>query len=448
MMFRHFSRAQPLVVLLIFACVWLWRASSLQAALGPASVERIVTDFVFLPALICIVLWLMKRLMGPLTRAKICSRPFINQPETPGQIPVQPGCLYIYDSELRLPIGDCADAIVLALTEQDLPGFHPSLKTANGLPLRAAWIPDLITADFCGDGSHLPQLETTVQRALLLALDTLQSIALRFAERSTSKALLHIHFLPPERWDVDTLKAAEEWLTEGFDSSILPSMPSRIIVNPVHNSRGALEYLNELITQIVKGQDDAYHLLLVSDSSLGRMPTACSPNDVPLHRMAQPKDVIPGEGACALLVRYPQLPRSKPTLSQVPTVLCHTRDALTNNAIHPLSVLLDHCGVTAHSVGTLISDSSHHETQQAQVAELQREFLPELNPIQDCLALTAACGEIGAVAPIASLALAAHLSMNSQKNCLVVSVHDDEWQATALVLSPSLEVQPAHNEPV
>lgn len=447
-MFARFFGLKSLLVMLVFFCVWIWLSWSLQESFRLLSAEEVVTDFFLLPVLICVALWLFTKLGARLIKSISQAAPDVSHVKSDEQIAEPISYLEIYHAEFRLPVGDAPDAIVAALVHRNLPGLHHALKTADGLPVRAAWIQNLMTADFAEIGSSTSSLDATVQRALLLALDALQSVALRHFERNDSKGDLQIHFLAPARWDVHTLEAAEHWLVEGFTSSMQPSVPFRVSVRPVPSAVDALKYLNRLSVQISNDADDRGHVLLVGDSFIGDMPITQWDKQGCLYANEQPDGLIPGEGACALLLGRATLTQSTFSWGRVSQVAISKCYAGADRASDSLSELLGEWDGMGDAVGTVLIDSTHRASEQAEVAEVQNKLFPGLHLIKDSLALTLACGEMAAVAPIAALALAAHLSVRSQKNCLALSVQDDGWRAATLVLSPSAEARPAHEEPV
>ncbi|MDD1969155.1 hypothetical protein NPS29_27850 [Pseudomonas putida] len=439
---------KSLLVVLVFFCVWVRRAWSWQESFRLPSAEEFVTDFFLLPVLVCVALWLLKKMIGYLIKPRIQPTADGNHNEPEEQIPESVGYLDIRDVEFRLPVGCSPDDVVRALKQRDLPGFHYALKTSDGSPVRAAWIQNVMTADFAEIGSSRSSLETTVERALLLALDALQSIALRHVARGDSKAALQIHFLAPARWGTRTVEAAEQWLGKGFASSMPPSVQFHLSVQSVTGAIGALKYLNKLITQVNYDLDDAGHLLLVSDSFIGEIPVARWDKQGRLYATERPEGLIPGEGACALLLGAAPTTDSDSSFARVQQVDIRQCYPSANKDADPLCEMLGQRDGIRDGVGTVISDSSHRAVQQTEVAAMQHAFFPGLHPIKNNLALTAGCGEMAAVAPIASLALAAHLSVRLQINTLMVSVQDDGWRAATLVHPPSVEAQPAHDESV
>ena len=446
-MFKRFFGLKSLWVVLIFFCVWLWRAWSWQDSFRLPTAEEVVRDFVLLPVLICAALWLLKSTVY-LVKSKGTPAVATTHEAVAEQKPESTSDVDILDVELRLPVGNAPDAIVSELIRRIQPGFHNALKTADGLPVRAAWVQNLITADFDAVAPNALRLDADVQRALSLALDALQSVAMRHFQWTDAKADLQIHYLPPTRWDAHTTEAAEHWLVEGLAALLLPSMPFHFSVHPVSCAVDALKYLNKLNIRINNDPDAAAHVLLVSDSFIGNVPVARWDKQGRLYDIEQPEGVIPGEGACALLLGLPPVTHSISSLARVSQVDIRQCDSFANDATHPVSVLFDQRDGMANAVDTVISDASQRASQQAEVAAMQHSFFPGLHPINDSLALSVGCGELAAVAPIAALALAAHLSVCSQKNCLVVSVQDDGWRAATLVLSPSVEAQSAHEESV
>jgi hypothetical protein len=448
MMLKRLFGLKFLLVTLVFLCVWLWRVSSWQNSFRLPTVEEFVRDFILLPVLLCVALWLLKSAALQIN-SKGTPAVATNSDESGSKKSASIGYLEIRDVEFRLPIGGSPQAIIRAMMQRVQPGFHDALKTADGGPARLAWVDNLTADDFVSLAPEgVNSLACEVKRALLLASEVLQAVATRHSERGDASTDLQIHYLSPARWGVITTNTAEQWLVDRLATWQMPSMRLQIGVHPVPSALDALVYLNELNTRINKDRDDTAHVLLISDSFIGNGLVEQWDKQSRLLGIDRPECGIPGEGACALLLARPSGTQSNHPFARVSKVDIRQCNSLVNPPDNQISGLIEEQGGVAFEVGAVISDANHWASRQGEVAEMLHNFFPGLHPVDDSFALSVGCGEMAAVTPIAALALAAHQSVCLQKSILVVSVQDDARKAVLLVHPPSEEVQSALKESV
>jgi hypothetical protein len=451
MMLKRLFGLKSFLVALIFLCMWLWRVSSWQNSFRLPTVEEFVRDFVLLPALVCVVLWLLKAAAHQINSKRssaVATSSDKSGPQMP-EISASVVELEIRDMEFRLPIGHSPQAIIRAMAQRIQPKIQDALKTEDGVSVRAACVPHLIADDFVALAPEdVDLLACEVRRALLLALDVLLSISMRYFEQGDAKEDLHIHYLSPAQWDGHTTNTAEKWLIGSVENLWTQPMRLHISVHPVTSALGALTYLNELNTQINNKRNDAAHVLLVSDSFIGKGLVEQWSKQSRLYRIDRPEGVMPGEGACALLLGRPSETQLNRPFARVPKANIRQRGSFVDTSTQLVFGLIEAQGGEGYEVGALISDTNHQASRQSEVADLVHNLFPGLHPTNDNLYLSVSCGEMAAVAPVIAVALAAYQSALLQKDVFVLSVQDDAWRAALLVHPPSVETQSALEESV
>src|SRR5690606_27221671 len=101
--------------------------------------------------------------------------------------------------------------------------------------------------------------------------------------------------------------------------------------------------------------------------------------------------------------------------------------------------LLQHAMTTAaqpaESIALVFSDADHRPSRAIEIAGAIAATLPELDPVDDARHLGLACGDLGAVAPLALLAAAAAQAAQSEAPVLAFGLADPRARV-ALALSP------------
>jgi hypothetical protein len=162
-----------------------------------------------------------------------------------------------------------------------------------------------------------------------------------------------------------------------------------------------------------------------------------------------PEGLIPGEGAAGLLVSG-----QRPAIDTggVPPLRLHrllqAPAGRGRAASRQLAALLQRAlavvGSAVAPMALVFSDADHRPSRSIEIAGAIAATLPELEPIGDARHLGLACGETGAVAPLALLAAAAAQVAADGAPALAVGVADRDARF-ALAISPARPPMTAEN---
>ncbi|WP_300730311.1 hypothetical protein [Pseudomonas sp.] len=424
-MFKRILGYQTLLVVVIFAGSWGVALWSWRDHYRLPTAQEIVTHFLMIPTALCLgywglyqsVEWLKRRRSG-VTEALAGTGPSSN---TKPALPLQ-----IRDWSIQLPVGDEPATVFEALKARERPALHPTLKDANGFPRRIAWVDTLSTEDFIESGQAHP-LPIDVRRALLLALEVLEPLLMRHVEREfldtlEPQAPLPVHFIVPARWSTDTQAAARQWLVSALAPFSESGLECAVLVSSAADTRQVLSFLEQLRRAETLEADNAQQVVVAADSFIQD------------QTYAGPLPEASGEGACALLIAQGLLPAA----STPQAVIVHPFDSeqrtqsvdLPGQARSPaLQQLLQPYSAGPTRIGAVFIDAAPHTSRQTELLAAVHATLPDLDPISECLSLPMCCGEMGPVTSLVSLALAASNSLETQQDCLLVSMYDPLWRA-------------------
>lgn len=424
-MLKRFFGYKTLLVLL--TCIGSWGITlwSWRNHYRLPTTEEIATGFVLIPTALCLGYWCLYQSVERLKRARK-TVPTAGEGDAvqiaAGEPPQQ---LQIMDYNLYLPVGYVPELIVEALKARDLPGFHPALKSAEGFPLRAAWIDSLDSADFIGKGQER-DLPVDVRRALLLASEVLDPLLMRLSEHRVnhgdeSQLLLPVHFLVPARWEASTHVAARQWLVSRLSQTPTPGVECQVFVHSATDVHQVWDFVDQRRNDGMSSAEQPLQAVIASDSF--------NPDDARVAGIQS----IPGEGACALL-----LARGAPMASGPPAAIVHplSGERRTHSADSPgklqsalLAQLIQQHSPEPSAIGRVMADADQRVSRQTEILAALHAVLPDLDPLGDCLHVPLCCGDMGAVTLLASLALATAHSLETQKDTLLVSVQDPFWRA-------------------
>lgn len=437
-MFKRFFGYKTLLVLVIFAgswglTLWSWRDNHRLP-----TAEEIATSFVLLPTALCLGYWALYRSVEWLKRP----RELLSSTDAEGAAHVgeakQLVQLQILDYGVYLPAGDEPAMIVESLKARDRPGFHPTLKSADGFPLRAAWIDSLDVGDFIREeqGKDLP---VEVKRALLLASEVLEPLLMRLLGRrgcgDEPRSQLPVYFLVPARWEPEIQVAAQQWLASRLSRFSILGLDHQVFVQGATKTREVLSFVEQLRNSGALPSEQPQQVVIASDSF--------DPDDAQTASTRK----TPGEGACALL-----LARVDPTVQGPAVAVVHpfSHERREHSADQPgkvqsalLARLIGQTIPDPNSISRVMGDAEQGTSRQAETLAALHATLPELDPFGDCLHLPMCCADMGAVTSLAALALAAAHTLETQKETLLVSVQDPFWRAVCRIQPP----EPASQTP-
>ncbi|MBM1189332.1 hypothetical protein [Pseudomonas weihenstephanensis] len=428
-MFKRVLGYKTLWVVLVFAASWGFTLWSWRDHYRLPTAEDIIAHFLVIPTALCLgywgvylgVEWLKRRRQPGPAEYLADVEPMLAAEHV---MPVQ-----IQDWSLYLPLGDEPAGVIEALKARDRPALHPTLKDTNGFPRRIAWIDALSTEDFIESGQDDP-LPIDVRRALLLASEVLEPLLMRHLERdsidgSELRSPLPVHVLVPTRWSINTQTTARQWLVSAFTPFSEHGLECPVFIHGASDTRQVLNFIEQL--RHTEGLDAKSHLQVVVAI------VSFTQDDALLEALPE----VSGEGACALLLAC-GLPATTGPVSAI--VHPFRSEQRAQSADLPgkvraatLQHLLEQYSMDLPLVSVVIADADQRTSRQTELLAALHTTLPELDPIDECLSLPVCCGEMGAVTTLASLALAASNSLETQQETLLVSVQDPFWRAVCRI---------------
>lgn len=434
-MFKRILGYKALWVVLVFAgsggvTLWSWRD---HYRLPTA--QDIVTHFLVIPAALCLgywgvhqgVEWLKRRRQPELAEDLADVEPMLAAEHV---MPIQ-----IRDWSLYLPLGDAPAGVIKALKARDQPAPHPTLKDSSGFPRRIAWFDVLSTEDFIESEQDDP-LPIDVRRALLLASEALEPLLMRHLERelleaSEPQSPLPVHVLVPTRWSTDIQTTAHQWLVSALTPLSKWGLECLVIIHATNDTRQVLSFLEQLRHTESLDTKSRLQVVLASDSFIQD------------EELLEALPEVSGEGACALLLAF-----GLPAATELAAIVHPFRsEQRAQSADLPgqvraatLKQLLEEYSSDLSPISAVIADADQRPSRQTELLAALHATLPELDPIGECLSLPICCGDMGAVTTLASLALAASNSVETQQETLLVSVQDPFWRAVCRVQPSPLPV--------
>ncbi|MFC3551867.1 hypothetical protein ACFOLC_12725 [Lysobacter cavernae] len=379
--------------------------------------------------------------------------------------------LHVLAGAVLLPAGASADEVAAALVEPQRPGLHPQLRDESGLPVFAAQvegvdagaIADALRAHLHDDGAVGQGVDEECLRALALldpVAEELLYVALptsapadellppttpygnsRVVRSSAPVSLLRVRLLLPAQWPQPVREAATQWLLAKAVAMGYTADQLSIESLPVTDGAEVWRLLDHLGQALARAPDHDRQLLLAAHSHLGERSIEQLIARGRLLNSRRQEGLLPGEGAAGvLLAAIAPADADTPPLQMHRVV--HGRNhaaAQSRAAVRQASELVQRALTTAaqsaETIRTVVSDADHRPSRAIEIAGAVSMVLPELDPVQHCLHLGVACGDLGPVAPLAALAVAAAQAARDAAPVLVVGLAADDTRA-ALAVTP------------
>ncbi|MDR0244001.1 MAG: hypothetical protein LBJ65_20590 [Burkholderia sp.] len=354
--------------------------------------------------------------------------------------------LSLLDSSLRVPAGRTIDDVATVARKGTLVDLHDRLKRADGSRIFAREDSTISLDGF--DESLLPQgsagkLDDEHWRALMLAGDVLDDLLSRHATAGSAKRnaadavppSLELHVLLPARWReiAPTLVA---WIDAhvgraGWCPSVAAAQ-THIAAHPTQ----ALAVLDELNRSLNQSRLPTRHIVLACDSWLSESAVNALDRLGELYSRDHVNGLIPGEGACALLVALQGNGESAPAscLHRITVATKHddrTIDRLLDDARRltgSSDIEMEGCA--------LVSDVSQCTRQRNEITSAIAAAWPAEDGRGHRLHLGLANGESGAVLALGTVAVAAGHCLTERQPTFAVTLADPLSRAAMLVTPP------------
>ncbi|WP_396330250.1 hypothetical protein [Burkholderia anthina] len=357
----------------------------------------------------------------------------------------QTGSALLLDSSVRLPTGATTADIDAAAREERPVALHAELQRPDGTGVFASTVEsvslDRFDTSLLSPGTH-DTLQDEHWRALLLAADALDELRERHAVLSGAGAdapPLRLHLLMPERWQPVAATLAA-WLdAHTAREAVAPGIvraPLRMVADPVQ----AWAVVDELIQALHLQPSGDLHVVLAFDSTASQDAVDALDRAGRLFGRDRPNGVMPGEGACALLLGHPDAPHATP----VPSIHRLVSARRASSADHgkaesaTLGQLLATAGAHLSALRPdltapgFVTDADQRSSRRTEVVTVGEQTWGDA-AAERSRHLGLANGASGAALALAALAVAADHATEEQQAVLAASVSDPLARGVMLV---------------
>lgn len=471
-----------LAALLVTAVVWCvvvfwWQAGDVSPGVGD-----LVLWLLVLPVVLVGGYWLWRWWRDRRGQAE-------PEPEAPKEddglsdAPPPDRVLQVRAVALQLRAGASADEVLAQLADPQRPGLHPTLRDAAGLPVYAAPVEgidgELLREPLLAVAAEPDAIDRLLTDEVLRAFALLQPVAeeVLLAARPTVPAQapiedglsgrdglhphamahsrsvqadapvptatpLQVRLLLPASWHASLRDLAARWLRG--QARALGYRDGQLVVGvlPAGGPLDVWRVLDQICeaSHVADAGSDETHLILATDSLIGEASIERLDARSRLLSSGRAEGLIPGEGAAGLWLAPDSMPTTpaaprlhRPLLARTATIAGHRAAVRRAGAL--LQRTAEATAVPLGEVAVLLSDADHRPSRSVEVAGAANAALPELDPDTCSLSLGVPCGELGAVAPLALIAVAAAMAADRQAPVLALGVGADE-QRVALLMSP------------
>lgn len=348
------------------------------------------------------------------------------------------------------------------------PAPDPALRDDQGLPVLCARCTDVDPEALSVDLPQPQQFDAAGLRALaslVPVIDELSAVWSPWAERfqsaqpagSPAEPLRRVRVLAhwPVHWPAAARAQALDWLRRRLVAAAGEAVPAACwLCQEVAGDGVALLVATDKLLETLQRQAcDDLVLTLACHSDLDTPAVDRLLREQRLFQSErQPRGVMPGEGAVAMLwgIRPWPLPEDRPPVqSSRLQAVCREQsiDAPGRTRARELSqavgTLLAQSAHAAERLCALVSDSDQHTPRATELFAVSLSQLPQLEPAEDMRLLGALSGHLGGASPLTTLALAAAWAQQGHGPLLAVSVGDRHWRLIAHLHLPPDEAAPA-----
>ena len=379
--------------------------------------------------------------------------------------------LLLLASAVLLPAGASASDVVMALLDPQRPPLHPTFKDDAGLPVFAAPVegidadaaaqalrehpaldPDHFEQDF-GEAQvrALTLLEPVADELLYAALPVALAEVDAYAPppAAAPASVLRVQLLLPATWPAPARQAAADWLLAKATAAGYGDGHVAVQALPVASAADVWRLLDQLGHLAAREPCGDRHLLLSAHSQLDEAAIeALAQQPRGLLGSGRPEGAVAGEGAAGVLLAGPSPSRAAQEanfdltaplrlhrMSRAQALVGVPSRRVSQHANELLSRALATAAQPADAIAAVLSDGDHRPSRAVELAGAMSLALPDLDPIQHGLHLGLVCGDLGAVAPLALLAIAAAQAELTAAPVIAISVADDALRV-ALAVSP------------
>lgn len=441
-----------MLVIAVFILVWLVVALRWKATAHVPSGAELILNGIGLPLLIVAsVVWIRKGLRASSLPAAPAAPAAQAAVETTADDASLKWTMALLDSSLRLPGGTNPEEILALAREGKGVGLHPDLLRPDGTRVFAGTVASLSLDDF--DDSLLSSGSTIEwndeqRRAMMLAADSIDELMQRHTVTTASLSddpvdttpRFKLHLLLPERWRSVAPTLAiwlDTYLERGHWNPGAEKAKVQFVAHPVQ----ALLALDALNIDIHQRGPAVRHIVLVCDSSVSQDSVDALESEGQLYGHNRPDGHVLGEGACALLLGYPDVGTSgtarihRVVASERPTPVDQPDQQQGDTVAHLLERALAQCAIPGLEMNScaLISDADQRSTRRAEIINAAQKTWPDSDIRIRCHHLGQANGESGAVLALGAIAVASTHTLKEQQSTFVASISDPLMRGAVLV---------------
>lgn len=389
---------------------------------------------------------------------------------------------------LRSAAGDAAaDLMDAAKAGEPRPSLDAELRDDNGMPLMAARIADLDTAELeeaavllvaataapqpewqgMQPAAHVLRALTALQPPLTDAVLALQSWGGRFAPTDPQAPIPAGAARPPQRlvrmlvalpdtWQAFERGFAQLWI-EQLVKEHSTEIPAQCFRIGTHTASGPELWLkaDQLMQGLARESRDDAVLLAAAHSDLSDEAATALENAQRLFSAAaRPKGVMPGEAATALLLALPGWPappheERSPAHLHRPAVMRRDKSIEAAGKVSS-ELLLQACTqafaasrLEAGDLKALVCDADQHTPRSTELFGTTLVLLPDLDPTEDMRVLGTVTGHTGAAGTLAVIAAAAEQARSLEAPCVALSLIDPFFRLAVVARPHAPEAVPS-----
>ena len=256
---------------------------------------------------------------------------------------------------------------------------------------------------------------------------------------------LEIFLRVPERWSNLQSIACSEWYRKIALDTTWPSENLRIQVLKKSPVQTQFEFLSNQFIEQQNLQKNSAIVVLAFESMIGDESVDSMQQAGVLVNGKNPTGKVPSEGAAALLVmkKLDAMSMGLKAEAYVNGVSQKRREqSITQDrrgkdgALRELTVqAMSTLSVSKEAIQSVISDTGNQINQTLELVALGTNLFPELDLAEDFFKLTEACGDLGGVASLATLALGFEQARNGA-SCVLCACNLDEHQRSIALIFP------------
>jgi len=417
--------------------IWTWRGTGS----APSNAD-LLTYLIALPLAVLAGVVLVRRLAHarPAAAAPDAIAPAVQAPAAAAR----PPALALLGAAVRTRHGATVEELAAALESGRVRAdLDPELVDDAGYPVMSVRVPAADAAAwradaepwFAAQGLSDLRFRAAHWRALELGSAVLDELAA--AQIGGDGPLLRIVPLAPSDWTAAQHTAAGTWLAHvavraGWKAD-------KVVASPAPAVESAASLLSLLAGQAGSAAEPVLTIVVAFDSRIDQALVGRMAGDGVLLTAAHPQGLIPGEGACGLLLADPRLAPGAPTLQAAGATRTGSGSASSRVDAADLRRLagrvLADSAVDAAAVSALVADADHRSNRILEAMVLAHDDLPHLDAGIDVRATGPACGASGAVPFLAALALGRHHVLAGAGAIVCIGNADPVHLGAALVRS-------------